>query len=1505
MRCLADGKIVIETDLDSSGIESGIKRLGSITTKGLKVATTAIAGTTTALGGISAAAIKVGSDFEAQMSRVKAISGATGDEFEQLREQAIQLGADTAFSSKEAAQGMENLAAAGFTTSEIMDAMPGMLDLAAASGEDLASSSDIAASALRGFGLEAKDAAHVADVLAENANRTNSSVAETGEAMKYIAPLARAAGISMEETAAAIGIMANAGIQGSQAGTTLRGALSRLSKPTDNMLGAMEELGIAFYDSEGKMKSLSEQVGMMRKAMSGMTDEQKNNYLVTLYGQEALSGMLALINEGEGELSSLTEAYKACDGSAKEAAETMQDNLQGAIEQLGGSAESLGIIFYDSVSGSLKETVQVVNESVDNITEAFTDGGLDSAIQTAGDEFANLAAEAASHAPEMVDTAVDFIESFAKGIGKNKKKLVNAAEDMAETLAGGLADLLPNELEKPVEKAIDAISKSFKKGGLEEAGETVADTFDNLIEITGDLANVALPPLTKALDFAGENLDLIAASATAAFAAFKGYKVITETTSVLSQGVKMWKTASAAVDAYNVVQMACTAQGVVSNATLTVGQAAVGVLTGRVSLATAAQTAWNAVMAANPIGLVITAVGALAAGLGVYALTQKDATDGAYGLSEAQKKSIEASREAIESIEQEAEARQKNIDASTFEIETSQELWNELSRIVDENGKVKAGYEARAQYIVGELSEALGLEIELIDGEIRNMGDLETSIYDVIAAKKAEAVLSAMKNDYASAMQEQAEKAAALAEEYEKLKTIRSEQKDIEAALAEEEAKAVERYSETGEIVKEYSGKYYDLKEQLTNVNGELETQKAKFDEANAAMADNQKVISDYDALTEAALENNTDKINNMLGQIQSGLDTTLAAGSEAALKQALTTTGELTSIFQGEKEGLYSLQQQTKDSLAETMGIALNQVGTDADDMKAILEEAGEEGSAAIIRAMAQAKISGTLSTEAQAGMESFISGFNGLDEETKTVWSQAWYGALEGLEDYDKLKDPAEEGSEAFIKSLIETLGVHSPARTVKEVWAMVWPGALEGLQSGKEELNEEATSTATSFLETLSGSGLFEGIKQIGSNVMNFFGIGIDSQKGTVDAKSKAVADSSNAQLGSANTLETGARKTGEYNSGIESNKRNIDTTSKDIADSSNEILGSADTEGTGSRKTKEYNAGVSSNKGKIDNTSHSIANSSNTILGSKDTQGTGSRKTSEYNTGLGSNKGNIDGTSLLLANSSDTLMGSADTGGTGRRKGSEYNSGIGSNKGAINTTSKGLSDTANSGMGSADTGATGSRIGQQYVSGVGSQSGSANREGSNLASSADSGASSIDGSSAGSGFGSGFVSGIKGWIGSAVEAAANLAASALQAAKDFLGIHSPSREMKAVGKDFGKGFEIGIGYEEKDVKKASENLSKIALESIDLSAVSSRMREVMDFNTGRIAKSFSTESNLYNHQEINRTLHLSEDDIVLLAKTFGAVAGDRFADNMEDMKFEVGKREFGRMVREVSK
>lgn len=508
-------KAINEADKSTEQFQKNTSSLGSKLAGGLKtglsVSAKAIAAVSGALGTASVAVIKVGSDFEAQMSRVQAISGATGKELEELRNQAIQLGADTSFSASEAAQGMENLAAAGFTTSEIMDAMPGLLDLAAAAGEDLAASSDIAASTLRGFGLAASDAAHVADVLAENANRTNSSVAETGEAMKYIAPLARTAGISMEETAAAIGIMANAGIQGSQAGTTLRGALSRLSKPTDDMVGVMEQLGISFYDSEGKMKSLSDQVGMLRTAMQGMTDEQKNNVLVTLYGQESLSGMLALINEGEGSLTQLTESFRECDGAAQQAATTMQDNLQGAIEQMKGSLETLGIVLYDSLSEPLKNLAQQATESINQLTTAFQENGMPGLISVGGQVISNILLGIAQMLPSLLENTILIIQQIVASLNENMPQLVIAGGQILLTLISGMATLLPTLGEfalnlitqigngitenapKLVPKGIEAVLQ-FIQGIVSNFPQIVSTGLDMLVSLAEGIAN-SLPTL--------------------------------------------------------------------------------------------------------------------------------------------------------------------------------------------------------------------------------------------------------------------------------------------------------------------------------------------------------------------------------------------------------------------------------------------------------------------------------------------------------------------------------------------------------------------------------------------------------------------------------------------------------------------------------------------------------------------------------------------------------------------------------------------------------------------------------------------------------------------------------------------------------------------------------------------------------------------------------------------------------------------------------------------------
>lgn len=346
---------------------STMSAVGQVTAATGKTLTKSV---TAPIVGLGAVATKVGGDFEAQMSRVKAISGATGSAFDELRQQAIDLGAKTAFSAKESAAGMENLASAGFDAQEIMQAMPGLLDLAAVSGGDVALASENAATALRGFNLDASEAGHVADVFAEAAADTNAEVGDMGYAMKYIAPVANSMGLSLEEVAAAIGIMSDAGIKGSQAGTTLRGALSRLAKPTEPMIGVMNQLGLSFYDASGKMKPLKDQIEMLQKAFKDLTPEQQQNALVTLYGQESLSGMMALIDKGPDKLGSLTKSLENSDGAADKMARTMQDNMNSSLEQMMGAFESAAIVVQKILAPAVRQVADFISDLVQKFVSA-------------------------------------------------------------------------------------------------------------------------------------------------------------------------------------------------------------------------------------------------------------------------------------------------------------------------------------------------------------------------------------------------------------------------------------------------------------------------------------------------------------------------------------------------------------------------------------------------------------------------------------------------------------------------------------------------------------------------------------------------------------------------------------------------------------------------------------------------------------------------------------------------------------------------------------------------------------------------------------------------------------------------------------------------------------------------------------------------------------------------------------------------------------------------------
>lgn len=311
------------------------------------------------------AAVKTTMDFDAEMSKVKALAGATGVEFEKLRQQAIDLGAKSSFSASQSAAGMQKLAAAGFNANQIMAAMPGVLNATAASGADMTLVAETMAGALNAFGLEASKSGHVANVLAQAANASAIDVSDMSYSLKYAGPVAKSLGVSLEETTAALIEMGNASIKGEQAGSTLRSAMLNLADPPKEAATQLHNMGISIQDIHGSMLPLGDIIGQLNTKMSGMTEVQKAATLSTIFGKEAVSGMMVLIDQGKDKFDQYTQSLLKSDGAAKTAADTMKDNLKGTMDNLQGSLESAAIAIGTALIPAIKEVAEKIGDLVD------------------------------------------------------------------------------------------------------------------------------------------------------------------------------------------------------------------------------------------------------------------------------------------------------------------------------------------------------------------------------------------------------------------------------------------------------------------------------------------------------------------------------------------------------------------------------------------------------------------------------------------------------------------------------------------------------------------------------------------------------------------------------------------------------------------------------------------------------------------------------------------------------------------------------------------------------------------------------------------------------------------------------------------------------------------------------------------------------------------------------------------------------------------------------------
>jgi len=331
---------------------------------------------TAPIAGIGVASVKLAADFEKGMSTVQSISGATGEELEKLSKTAKEMGLKTKYSASESAEAFKYMAMAGWRAKEMADGIEGIMYLAGATGEDLAGTSDIVTDALTAFGMKANDTKDFVDVLAQTANKSNTSVSMLGESFKYVAPVAGALQFNVQDVSTALGLMANSGIKASSAGTALRSLFTRMAKPTKESQTAMDALGISLTDSQGKMKSLDTIMRETRKSFAGLTESQKAQYAAALAGKTGMSGLLAIVNSADGDFNELSTAIYNSNGACKKMYDTANNNLSGQLTILKSTVEGIGISFGERLLPYIKqgtEFIQRLADKFNSLTKAQQD----------------------------------------------------------------------------------------------------------------------------------------------------------------------------------------------------------------------------------------------------------------------------------------------------------------------------------------------------------------------------------------------------------------------------------------------------------------------------------------------------------------------------------------------------------------------------------------------------------------------------------------------------------------------------------------------------------------------------------------------------------------------------------------------------------------------------------------------------------------------------------------------------------------------------------------------------------------------------------------------------------------------------------------------------------------------------------------------------------------------------------------------------------------------------
>ena len=944
------------------------------------LAATAVKAGIKALGNLAKETFQVGADFEQSMSKVKAISGASADEMQALSDKAKEMGSSTVFSASESAEAFQYMAMAGWDTEEMLSGIEGVMNLAAASGADLATTSDIVTDALTAMGYEAKDAGRLADVMAAAAANSNTSVEQMGATFQYAAPLVGALGYNMEDTAVAIGMMANAGIKGEKAGTALRSILTRLSTGTGDCADAMKELGISMTktnaDGSTSMKSLDEVIGDLRTAFSGLDETQKAQYASSIAGQEAMSGLLAIVGGSEEDFQKLTAAVAGSEGAAKQMADTMNDNVAGSLTLLKSNIEGKMIGVFEKAAPSIKTAIDNISATLDTVDW---------------------------------DSVGEAVGVIAENIGEFITWVINNGDT--------------------VKGILEAVG--FALGTI-----FVVDKASNFVTALGNVGT-AFTNLGKDSDTAKESASLLS-------------KLITS------------------------------------------------------------PAAWS-----------VAAIAGIGIALNELEKAYQNQIKAEHDFTEAQKETIKKCEELSQTYTDLDQARQDSFSVISSEYGHIEELMTEYDSLIDENGEVKKGYEDRANFIINELAQALGVEKEQIQQSIEDNGHLSDSIYEVLKAKEAEAILAADQEAYTTAIKNRTDAFNAYNDALEIERQKYSELEQAEYDLSEAQKK-----------LDEASEKYPD---HLTQANlavedaaKSMEAAQAAYDEASEAV-ENAKTayegfnatIENHEGLQSAVISGDADKIADALLRVKNDF------------KTAETATRE-------------SLEGQVK------------QLQKNYDDMK----DAVEKGAPGVTQAMVD---------DAEKMRDLAIAELQKILPETNKTNDLVIAG-------YKAKKSAAQKAGGEFMGSLVK--GVTSKLGQMADSGIQAAKKYLLSIDSKKGEAKKEGSLLAKS---TVTGADVeLIGFRTSGTKAGAEYVSGVDDKKDDAEKSGKGLASSTKngADLGLVGLWSSGTNAGGQFNSGVNSQKPAAKTAGSGLASESKSGAESISTNSSGVNFAQGFINGIKS-------------------------------------------------------------------------------------------------------------------------------------------------------------------------------------------------------------------------------------------------------------------------------------------------------------------------------------